>query len=107
MKKYRKARKNAFKIELKNELQMRTIHNQYIIKNFQESIRCIQKQKFQNKFNELVGIIPKLFRFLMYCQQNPENAEFRCPEQILDLDVTLGIRKYYNKFPNGLKPMTQ
>lgn len=88
------------KKNLRTEVLLRTAHNQFRINNIKETIRCFLKQKYKEEFDDLVEVIPKLNRFLNYCQNNSEDYDkLSCPENILNMDVFNHIRKYTADIP--------
>lgn len=65
-----------------------------------KTIHCLLKQKFKDEFAQLIEIIPKLYKFLIYCKQNPENYDnLSCPDEILSMDVTDRISRAAKEAP--------
>lgn len=71
-----------------------------------KTIDCLLKQKFKNEFTQLIEIIPKLYKFLIYCKQNPENYDnLSCPDHVLSTDVTDRIKRATKEDPD-IRDMT-
>lgn len=83
------ARKNIATDHLKRELRLRTMHNQYKIDRIKSTIESFLKLNYRDEFNTLNDVIPKLNRFLIYCQQNQQHLkQLICSDEILSMDLT-------------------
>lgn len=89
------------------EFELRSAHNQYYVDNLKKNIENFLKQKYDQKFDELVEVIPKLNRFMCHCKQNPENYEkLSCPDDILKMDLLKHVEKYVVGESPDVRPMT-
>lgn len=94
------------RLHLEEEFELRSAHNQHHIDLLKQNIKDFLKHKYDQKFDELVEVIPKLNRFMCYCQQNPENYEkLSCPDDILKMDLMKNVKQYEGE-PADIRPMT-
>lgn len=97
---------SSYKKNLKEELLLRSGHNQNRIDSMKETILSFLNQKYCHEYDDLVNLLPKLNAFLIHCQQNPEDdTELTCSDCILNINVVKEIKKYTGSYP-PVRPMT-
>lgn len=81
--------------KLKTELLLRSAHNQFQINSVQATIKSFLRQNYAEDFDGLIEVIPKLYGFLVHCQQSPEvRVNSTCPSDILDKDIFKEVRQH-------------